>query len=282
MQRKTWLILFAILILAIAIFGSSYYLYFFPKQTAISKQQEGEKEFSDFVAQKKKLPQKSEEVSLVVVGDVSYSRGVEQIVEKRKDINYPFLKIRDYLQSSDLVFGNLESPITQGREISDFEMIFRSNPGTEQALKQAGFSVLSLANNHTPDFGEKGLEGTFNYLNNVGIKYVGAGKDAQEANQPIYIEVKGIKFAFLAYNDTDVVPAIYEASENHAGTAFMRIERMTAAVKEAKQNADFVIVSMHAGNEYADKPNDSQINFAHTAIESGADLIIGHHPHVVQ
>jgi poly-gamma-glutamate synthesis protein (capsule biosynthesis protein) len=282
MQRKTWLILFAILILAIAIFGSSCYLHFSSKQTAISNQQEGEKEFSDFVSQKKELPQKSEEVSLIAVGDISYSRGVEQEIKKQKDINYPFLKIGDYLQSSDLVFGNFESPITQGREISDFEMIFRSNPGTEQALKKTGFSVLSLANNHTPDFGEKGLRDTFNYLENVGIEYVGAGENVQKANQPIYIERKGIKFAFFAYNDTDVVPAIYEANENHVGTAFMRIDNMTKAVKEARQKADFIIVSMHSGTEYADKPNDSQVNFAHAAIDTGADLIIGHHPHVVQ
>lgn len=282
MQRKiTWLIL-SLSVLVIAVLGGSYYLHSLQNQETPSTQQQGEKEFIEFSAQKKKLPQKSEGVSLVAVGDISYSRGVERIIKKERDINYPFLKIQDYLKNADLVFGNLETPITQGVEIPDFEMIFRSNPGTEQALKQAGFSVLSLANNHTPNFGEKGLKDTFNYLNNAGIKYVGAGRNEQEANQPIYIEKKGVKFAFLAYNDTDVVPAFYEASNNRAGTAFMRIDKMTEAVKEAKQKSDFVIVSMHSGTEYADKPNDSQVNFAHAAIDAGADLVIGHHPHVVQ
>ena len=176
----------------------------------------------------------------------------------------------------------METPITEGPEIPDFEMVFRSNPGTEQTLKQAGFSVLSLANNHTPNFGEQGLKDTFNYLAEVGIKFVGAGNNEQEANQPVYIETKGIKFAFLAYNDTDIVPASYEAANSHAGTAFMRTEKMAEAVKEAKQKTDFVIISMHAGIEYTDKPNDSQVNFAHAAIDAGADLVIGHHPHVVQ
>lgn len=203
-------------------------------------------------------------------------------LKKQNDINYPFLKIRDYLKSADLVFGNLETPITPGPEIPDFEMIFRSNPGTEQALKQAGFSILSLANNHTQNFGEKGLKDTLSYLGNAGIKYVGAGENEQEAYQPVYIEKKGIRFALLAYNDTDVVPASYEAIGNHAGTAFMRIDKMTEAVKEAKQKADFVIVSIHAGTEYVNKPNASQVNFAHAAVEAGADLVIGHHPHVVQ
>lgn len=277
--KKIQLILFVVVAAAVV---SGYYFYACLKQNTTGNQQAGEKEFSDFAAKKEKLPQKSEEVSLIAVGDISYSRGVEQIIKKQNDINYPFLKIKDYLQNSDITFGNLETPITEGQQVPDFQMIFRSNPGTEQALKNAGFSVLSLANNHTPNFGEKGLDDTFKYLGDAGIKYVGAGKNAEEAYQPIYAEIKGIKFAFLAHNDADVVPADYEATENRAGTAFMRIDKMAVAVKEAKQNADFVIVFMHSGTEYADKPNDSQINFAHAAIDVGADLIIGHHSHVVQ
>ena len=283
MQKKiTWSIIISVFILAIAFWGNSYYLHSSKNQETSESQTQDKKEFLDFLSQKKKLPQASEEVSLVAVGDISYSRGVERIVKKQNDINYPFLKIWDYLKSADLVFGNLETPITQGPEIPDFEMIFRSNPGTEQALKQAGFSIFSLANNHTPNFGEKGLKDTFNFLESAGIKYVGAGQNEQEAYQPVYVEKRGIKFAFLAYNDTNVVPAYYEASANRLGTAFMRIDKMTEAVKEAKQKADFVIVSMHAGIEYDGKPNNSQINFAHVAIDVGADLVIGHHPHVVQ
>jgi len=282
MQKKiTWLIIIFFSVLVASLVGS-YYLHSSKNQEISNSQMQGEKEFLDFLSQKKKLPQASEEVSLVAVGDISYSRGVERIVRKQNNINYPFLKIQDYLKSADLIFGNLETSITQGSEIPDFEMIFRSNSGTEQALKQAGFSILSLANNHTPNFGEKGLKDTFNFLENAGIKYVGAGQNEQEAYQVAYIEKRGKKFAFLAYNDADVVPAYYEASANRAGTAFMRIDKMAEAVKGAKQNADFVIVSMHVGIEYARKPNNSQINFAHAVIDTGADLVIGHHPHVVQ
>lgn len=282
MRKKiTWLIIILLCLLSVALLLGSRYLHSSKNQESTSQTQ-GEKKFLDFLSQRKKLPRANEGVSLVAVGDISYSRGVERIVRKQNDINYPFLKIQDYLKSADLVFGNLETPITQGSEIPDFEMIFRSNPGTEQALKQAGFSILSLANNHTPNFGEKGLKDTFVYLENTGIKYVGAGQNEQEAYQPVYIEKKGIKFAFLAYNDTDVVSAYYEATANRAGTAFMRIDKMAEAVKGAKQKADFVIVSVHSGTEYADKPNNSQINFAHTAVDAGADLVIGHHPHVVQ
>jgi len=282
MQKKiTWLTIVPLSVLVASLVGS-YYLRSSENQEILNSQAQGEKEFSDFVSEKKKLPYTSGEVFLVAVGDISYSRGVERIARKQNNINYPFLNIQDYLKSADLVFGNLETPITQGPEIPDFEMIFRSNPGTEQALKQAGFSILSLANNHTPNFGEKGLKDTFNFLKNEGIKYVGAGQNEQEAYRVVYIQQNGIKFVFLAYNDTDVVPAYYAASHNRAGTAFMRVDKLAEAIKGAKQTADIVIVSMHSGTEYANKPNKSQIKFAHSAIDAGADLVIGHHPHVVQ
>ncbi|MFA6995373.1 MAG: CapA family protein [Patescibacteria group bacterium] len=278
-------------LIAIILIGRYYWLYSenntprtIPnKQDSTSNNQQlNEQKFLDFSTQKKKLLAAGAEVSLVAVGDISYSRSVERTVKKQKDINYPFREIRDYLKNADLVFGNLETPITAGREIATGEMIFRSNPGTEQALQETGFSVLSLANNHTPNFGEPGLKDTFNYLRQAGLNYVGAGKNEQEANQPIYLEKKGIKFAWLAYNDSDVVPASYEAGVARTGTAFMRTEKMIKAVREAKQKVDFVIVSMHSGTEYVQGPNNSQINFAHAAIDAGADLIIGHHPHVVQ
>lgn len=221
-------------------------------------------------------------ISLIAVGDISYSRAVARTVREHGDINFPFAKIREYLRSGDIVFGNLETSLTEGREINDFEMIFRSDPSTATALHDAGFSVASLANNHTPNFGAKGLGDTLHYLDAASIAHVGAGMNAEEARRPAYISVKGVLFAFLAYNDSDVVPPSYEADERHAGTAFMRSEVMAEAVREAKQRADVVVVSMHAGNEYEATPNESQVRFAHTAIDAGADVVIGHHPHVVQ
>jgi poly-gamma-glutamate synthesis protein (capsule biosynthesis protein) len=235
-------------------------------------------EFIKFRSLKEKLPSKPEEVSLIAVGDVMLSRGVAKKIKQYNNSNYPFLETKDYLQSGDLVLGNLETPITAGREIQSGEMVFRSEPGIEVALKNAGFNILSLANNHTLNFGEKGLQDTFSYLNQAGIKYVGAGENQQAANESVYLEIKGIKFAFLAYNYADVGPKL--ASE--PTLAFMDPARMAETVKNAKQNADFVIVSMHAGTEYAALPNSFQKNFARAAIDAGAEIVIGHHPHVVE
>ncbi|HPL56343.1 MAG TPA: CapA family protein [bacterium] len=277
--RIKWLVVLSLLVVIMsAVVGILYHKTFSPQELPAPKE-----EHASLLNSEDNVPAlQSEEVSLVAVGDVSYSRAVERMVKKNGSTLYPFLRVQDYLKSADLVFGNLETPITPGETIPDFNMMFRSNPGTEQALKEVGFSIVSLANNHTPNFGAKGLSDTFKYLDDVGVKYVGAGENIQRANEAIFVEEKGIKFAFLAYNDDDVVPPSYQAGEGQAGTAFMNTQTMVEAVKQAKPKADYVIVSMHSGNEYVAEPNDSQVNFARTAVDAGADLIIGHHPHVVQ
>lgn len=272
---------FSILFLAVVIVSAGY-LYSFDSQKVLSSQDPVDEDFSDFVAQKKKLPPESEEVSLVAVGDIMLSRTVASKIRDHNDINYPFLKVSDFLREADITFGNLENPITVGATVAPYTMILRADPGVEKALQNAGVDILSLANNHTPDLGKKGIADTLDYLSKVGIEVVGGGRDSAEANKPVYLTRKGITFAFLAYNDTDVVPDYYEASNTRAGTAFMRSDKMVDAVKEAKKKAHIVIVSMHAGKEYADKPNESQISFAHQAIDAGAELVIGSHPHVVQ
>ena len=225
---------------------------------------------------------KEVEVNLIAVGDIMLSRNVDGKMEEHKDYKYPFLKTAQFLKSTDITFGNLECPITPGRDIKTGEIVFRADIESTEGLKYAGFDILSLANNHTPNFGQEGLKNTFKYLSQAGILYVGAGQDEEEAHTPKIFEKDGIKISFLAYNDSDVVPPSYEAMGNRAGTAFMNIEKMKADVRKTKTKSDFLIVSMHSGTEYAKNPNQRQINFAHSAIDAGADLVIGHHPHVIQ
>lgn len=227
------------------------------------------------------VPEPPPEVSLIAVGDIMLSRNVAAKM-RRYGHEYPFVKVADYLKTGDLVFGNFELPITPGRVIKTGEMVFRAEPGVEKILKKFGFSILSLANNHTPNFGAKGLKDTFVYLKKAGINYVGAGENLAEAEAPVFIKKNGITFAFLAYNDADVVPKSYRATDKTPGTAFMDKARMAEAVKKAKEQADFVIVSMHSGVEYVHEPNKSQKEFARAAVDAGAEMVIGHHPHVIQ
>lgn len=221
-------------------------------------------------------------VTLIAVGDVMLSRDVERKILQTRNSTYPFLKVKDFLAKADLVIGNLESPITAGRQISVNEIIFRAPPGSGLGLKNAGFSILTLANNHTMNFGETGLSSTLKELGDIGLFFVGAGHNAAQAYAPVIVEKNGLRIAFLAASDGDVVPASYFASENRAGTASISSVNILNSISEAGKSADFVIVSMHSGTEYARAPNKRQISFAHSAIDAGADLVLGHHPHVIQ
>lgn len=221
-------------------------------------------------------------VSGLFVGDVMLSRGIAYQIEKNNNLYYPFKNVANLLLKNDFVFANLESPIIDGRKIKSGEMVFRANENLVPILKELNFSIFSLANNHILNFDKEGLLKTIELLNNFGIFTVGAGENEKEAYDFKIIEKNGIKFAFLAYNDLDVAPLNSGAKENKFGTALIDFQKMEEVIQKAKKLADFIIVSLHAGNEYQFEPDDSQMNFAHAAIDNGADLVIGHHPHVIQ
>ena len=227
-------------------------------------------------------PAETEEVSMIAVGDLMLSRNVAAKIKKFKDFNYPFASTSAYLKSADFVFGNLESPITLGPIVPTGSFTFHADPGAEAALAAANFKVLSLANNHLPNYGAVGIADTIKYLNEAGIAYTGAGQNLVEASLPARLDFKGIKFAFLAYNDSDVVPPGYGAAAGRAGTALMDITKMQAAVSAVKKQADLIIVSMHSGKEYTEGLTRSQTEFARAAVDAGAELVLGHHPHVTQ
>ncbi|HOX21715.1 MAG TPA: CapA family protein [Candidatus Paceibacterota bacterium] len=222
------------------------------------------------------------EVAVLFLGDVMLSRGVAYQIYQNNDLYYPFYNIRALLQQNDFVFANFESPLIPGRQIHTGEMAFRVDENLAPVLKGLNFSILSLANNHMLDFGQKGLSNTLKILDENKIQYIGAGENYQEAHQYKILEKNDIKIAFLAYNDNDVILATNEATENRPGTAFMDLGALKMDLAEAKKSADFVIISIHSGTEYEENPNNRQIKFAHAAIDSGANLVIGHHPHVVQ
>jgi len=239
--------------------------------------------WTDFVEAKISTSDASQKtLSIIFIGDVSFSRGVGQMIKLQKSANYPFAKTVGYLKNADLTIANLETPITEGRDIQNGEMVFRSNPGTEDALKWAGIDIVNLANNHTPDFEEIGIKDTIEYLTNAGIKFMGAGESLNQAIEPLIIEKNSIKIAFVSFTDPSLVSPKYEATETSAGTAFMKLDLLKTTITKAKNQADFVIVSMHSGTEYELEPNNTQVTFAQSAIDYGADIVIGHHPHVIE
>ncbi|MFW6282717.1 MAG: CapA family protein [Minisyncoccales bacterium] len=229
------------------------------------------------------LKEKQNNVTLYLTGDIMLDRGVEYQIKKNKDWRWPFLKIKKDLEKADILFGNLESQISdKGHNVGSIYS-FRADPKAIEALKYADFNILSLANNHSTDYTKKALEDSKERLENEGIKTIGAGLNEREAYSPKIIEEKGNKVAFLTYSNFG--PEHIRAKKDSAGIAYINwnnLKRIEEDIKKAKEKSDIVIVSLHAGIEYEKEPSSFQKEFSKKAIESGADIIAGHHPHVIQ
>ncbi|MCK5413599.1 MAG: CapA family protein [Candidatus Pacebacteria bacterium] len=220
------------------------------------------------------------EIKMIAVGDIMLSRGVEGKMISKNDYKYPFLKIADITTNADIVFGNLETSLIAGRRIQDNEMVFRADPKVIEGLNFAGFNVLNIANNHIMNFGKDGLESTIKILDENNISHIGAGVGKDEIYKSAVKNIKGTKFAFLGFTYNSDQRKLSDGEIY--GVASMDIGKIKEAVRAEKLDADIVIVSMHAGVEYQTSPSLFQQNFARNAIDAGADLVIGHHPHVVQ
>jgi len=221
-------------------------------------------------------------VRVLFAGDIMLSRLVENRMYVKDDFTFPFLKIGEFLSRADITFGNLESPISKRGELSGSKYSFRAEPKVIGGLELAGFDVLSLANNHIWDYGKEALEDTIYLLNFNGIDTVGAGRDEREANSPIVKEVRGEKIAFLAF--TDLYPENLEARGELAGISDFKLETLKDNIRRIKETgeAGAVVVSFHSGEEYKPAPSEIKREKYRDIIEAGADLVVGHHPHVRQ
>ncbi|MBP1752117.1 MAG: putative enzyme of poly-gamma-glutamate biosynthesis (capsule formation)-like protein [Geobacteraceae bacterium] len=222
----------------------------------------------------------AQQIVLNALGDIMLAGGGTGTY-KRMGYDYPFASTRQELKNGDITVGNLEAPITRtGTEFTGKKFRFKTSPRAAQALRRAGFSVLTLANNHMLDFGSVGLEETRKHLERAGILYTGAGKNLAIARKPALVYVKGKRVAFLAYSLT--LPPEFFAEANRPGTVPGFTPYFREDIAQAKLNADYVIVSFHWGAEKAVTPKPYQIIAARRAVDAGADVVIGHHPHVLQ
>jgi len=149
-----------------------------------------------------------------------------------------------------------------------------------KALKSAGFNLVTLANNHSMDFGGEALMETLGHLSDNGIDWIGAGENLSDARRIALYTVKGKKIAFLGYSLTQ--PVEFFARRNRPGTAPGYEKLVSDDIASARSQADYVIVSFHWGKEASGTTQQYQLRAAHRAVEAGADVIIGHHPHVLQ
>lgn len=221
-----------------------------------------------------------EDLKIVFVGDIMLARAIGNFIDSARDPSYPFSKTAAFIKEANLAFGNLEGPISSRGRNQGSVYSFRANPKVIQRLDSAGFDILSLANNHIWDWGRDALDDTVMLLKGNGIQGIGAGLNYREANQPLIVHLGGTRIAFLAY--TNLYPRTLEATETKSGVSSFEPELIKRAIFEAHDSADIVVVSLHWGNEYEIGANELQKKLAREFVNAGADIIIGHHPHVVQ
>lgn len=209
-------------------------------------------------------PQRVEQKSLLFVGDIMLDRGVRQLMAKYGPL-YPFRKAQQFLRGVDIVFGNLEGPLVGNPKISpDYPLKFSFEPEVAKILSDANFNLLSLANNHTLDEGYSGLRKTRDLLKAINIQPLGDPIICADKFSYQFEDIKFFAFNTIGYccSLDDIIKTIKEA-------------------QKLDKNL-FIIVSIHWGDEYSLNSSSYQKDLAHKMIEAGADLIVGHHPHVVQ
>ena len=222
-------------------------------------------------------------IILLFVGDIMLDRGVEFYIRKYDDWRWPFLNVKDIFEEADFVFGNLESVISDKGEKVGSIYSFRADPKTMEGLVFSGIDIVSVANNHSIDYGAEAFVDSLKRLKEVGVAYVGGGTTRNEAETVVVKVVKGVKIGMVAY--TAKGSSLWQAGENSPGISWMdltRLSQLKQDIENAKANVDILVISFHFGEEYQKEPSITQQLLSRAAVDAGADLVIGHHSHVVQ
>lgn len=217
----------------------------------------------------------SEPVVLLFGGDLVLSNHVEPLIQEDAS---QFFENWNKIGPFDLFMVNLEHPITTAESKVKKQFNFKLHPRHTSVLTSAGISIVNAANNHVADYGAEGILQTMEHLSDAGIRYVGIGKTVVEARKPAIIETRGLTIAFLGYYGVGEARYEYDG----AAVAPRKAKFILEDVRGLKGKVDFIVVNFHWGTELADRPEQSQIDLARRVIDAGADLIIGHHPHVLQ
>lgn len=230
------------------------------------------------------LVQPKNEITISFTGDILMGSFIGNYIDKN-DVNYPWNDVAPILNKSDLSVANLETSVSnQGITFKPPGYGFRSNPGTLHGLTNAGIRFVSIANNHTLDFGEAAFIDTMDYLKKNKIGYTGGGMNREEAQKPHILKKNGITSAFISYSQIIPDPG-WIASKSRPGISALEMNRLPETLEyihSLSKKYDLVFVILHWGVEHTRIPEQWQTNLAHKMIDSGAAGIIGHHPHVLQ
>lgn len=229
-------------------------------------------------------PIEEKEVTLVFGGDILMDSFFADYINNF-GVDYSWTDITDIMNSADISVVNLETCVSEQGVTKKREGYgFRSKPYTLEGLVNAGIDLVSTANNHILDYGTDAFYDTINYLDEYKIKYSGIGSNIEEAESMTVIEKNGIKVGFINY--TSIIPwNDWRADEEKPGIAPLQdkdIERALQNIKICDNKCDILVAILHWGVEYESKPQENQVKLAHQIIDAGCDIIIGHHPHVLQ
>ena len=224
------------------------------------------------------MDQKSVRINLV--GDILLHSRYDRIAEE-KGPHFVFAKCGELLGDADLRFGNLECVLSNKGVPNPEKGCLRGDPRYIEALRDAGFGVLSLANNHALDFGTEALVDMACASEEAGIRVVGGGRDLAESRRCPTLDVKGVKLGFLAYSARDNGGYNY-AAEGVAGVAPLDLDAVVEDITNYKELVDHLILSLHWGIEYSLYPTPDQVSMGRKFIDAGASLIVGHHPRILQ
>lgn len=216
---------------------------------------------------------------LLFAGDVMFSRAVRHAILAAHDPALPFRKLAPLMSAADITFVNLETPFSDKGPYHEAGLVFHAAPEMIAGLQLANVSIASTANNHSRDCAAYGVEYTVSWLRSHGISPVGSSESAGKTHQGLVLIKKGIRFGFLAYT-FDQKNGNWKDEDDRIALADTEV--MKRDVRSLLNRTDIVIVSMHHGIEYMPKPSKAQVEFAHAAVDAGAHLVVGHHPHVIQ
>lgn len=222
-------------------------------------------------------PDPNPEIIILFGGDLMFDRHVRQMAEVLGYDKLVSLELKDLFLQQDLIVANLEGPITDNSSLSVgtspgdlYNTRFTFDPVVAQWLKDHNFQLLNLGNNHLLDFGVNGVAATYQYLDQAGVDYfgwIGAAAGVKSYNRTsIKLEVNDLVLGFVNYNQFGQ----------------QGVEDVNAEIKELRDQVDYLVVFTHWGIEYAKEPNATLVQQGRQFIESGAHLVIGTHPHVIQ
>jgi poly-gamma-glutamate synthesis protein (capsule biosynthesis protein) len=218
-------------------------------------------------------------VSFCAVGDVMLDRGIRKQIELH-NVDYPFARISDLVSSFDLAFCNLECPISARGASTGKIYCFRADTQFFAGVQNAGFDIFSLANNHTIDWGRIACMDTKELIERASLFGIGAGETQKQAQQAVIVTKNNLKLAFIAAIGPPLEGLVWR--KDRPGPSQPTLEELCAEITRIRDSVDFVIVSLHWGVEYQHIPQPQQVLWARRLVDTGADLICGHHPHVLQ